>query len=206
MSVQLLLWPSAKILQHCKSSYLCLVRCMALSSKAWGCLQQRTILQLPTVLELSPRKQHLYKIGQHHTATQSSAMHPAQLTGLPERVHDQPNEATGDSAKHFLICQRSICEEAKLPRFSREVRGSNTSLPAEWSPQKVNLFLEFTESDFPAWQTTHKLGWSFPSQYMHHTKAATWAAKLFIEPVFAASCFSPNHCLYFKEQEKLHIG
>lgn len=58
-------------------------------------------------------------------------MHPALLPVLLKRVQDEPNEATEDSAKHFLISQRSICGEAKLPQVPREVHGSNTSLLAE---------------------------------------------------------------------------
>lgn len=69
---------------------------------------------------------------------------------LPQREHDQPNEAAGDSAERSLVCQGSECEGAGRLQVSREVRGSNPSLPAEQSPQKVNLFLELTESDFPA--------------------------------------------------------
>lgn len=81
-SVQLLRLSSAKILQHCKSSYLYLVRCMDFSSKVWGFLQRRTTLQLPAASELSPRRQYLSKIVRHYAATQSSVMHPDQLPVL----------------------------------------------------------------------------------------------------------------------------
>lgn len=128
-------------------------------------------------------------------------MDSLQLPGLPVDVtsHVKPQETVQSTpwyAKGAYVKKPNSCKSL------RGAHGSNASLPAEQPPQKANLFLQFTESDFPAWQAACRR--KFPSAVHALHQGHNLSSKLLMESVFAASCFCTNHQLQQGTRKTAH--